>query len=130
MSTHSESRKNPITEPPLFCEYAGGACDQSFAAPHISDGLILFPSEPEIIANTIEEALPKLKSAAKGRKWLSWKDLGIVGRIIFCEICKALRFTKVAVADVSLRSISTSSLKLATLSVSGSLSFLSETQVT
>jgi hypothetical protein len=101
MSTHSESRKSPITEPPIFCEYAGAACDQSFAAPRISDGLVLFPSEPEIIASTIEEALPKLKSAAEGRKWLSWKDLGIVGRIIFCEICKALRFTKVAVADVT-----------------------------
>ena len=33
--------------------------------------------------------------------WTSWRDLRIEGRIIFCEICKAARFSSMVVADVT-----------------------------
>ena len=90
-----------ITVPPSFCQYAGEACDQSFSNPLVSDGLFLYPSEPEIFASTIEDSVKKLGPVTGGKLWLSWKELDISGQIIFCKICKALRFTKVVVADVT-----------------------------
>jgi hypothetical protein len=90
-----------ITEPPKFCEYAGGACDQTFLNPPISDGFFVYPNDPEIIASTIEESISKLKSIADRKNWLSWKDLDSSGQIIFCKICKALRFTRLVIADVT-----------------------------
>jgi hypothetical protein len=91
----------PVTQPPLFCEYATGACDQSFEFVSRSHGLFLFPSDPPIIANTIESAVQELCRVAGYKRWTSWKHLGITGQIIFCEICKALRFTELVVADVT-----------------------------
>jgi hypothetical protein len=90
-----------ITQPPSFCEYASGPCDQSFEYPLRSHGLFLYPSTPEIIANTIEAAVQQLRRMEGQDRWNSWKHLGITGQIIFCEICKALRFTELVVADVT-----------------------------
>ena len=89
-----------IAQPPGFCEYAGGACDQTFDHPARSEGLFLYPNEPQIIAGTIEEAVQQLRIATT-KQWLTWKDLGVSGQIIFCQICKALRFTTFVVADVT-----------------------------
>ena len=85
----------------LFCEYASGQCDQSFEYPPRSHGLFLYPSSPAIIANTIEAAVQELGRIEGQDRWNSWKHLGISGQIIFCEICKALRFTELVVADVT-----------------------------
>ena len=90
-----------ITQPPPFCEYASGRCDQVFDDAPKSDGLFLYASEPTIISDTIEEAAKQLRVAAGNQSWLTWKDLGVSGQIIFCKICKALRFTRVAIADVT-----------------------------
>jgi hypothetical protein len=90
-----------ITQPPPFCEYASGQCDQSFDNPLKSRGLFLYPSSPEIIANTIEASVQELGRVDGQHRWNSWKHLGITGQIIFCEICKALRFTEFVVADVT-----------------------------
>lgn len=89
-----------ITHPPVFCEYAAGPCDQVFDAAK-TDGLFLYANEPKIISDTVEEAARRLRIAAGNQNWLTWKDLDVSGQIIFCKICKALRFTKVAVADVT-----------------------------
>src|SRR6202521_13050 len=99
----TESKKQPfkLHEPPPYCEYAGGACDQSFGDAITSDGFFLYPNDPTIIASTIEEAVRNLRRMPGGEGWKTWKDLGIVGQIIFCQICKTLRFTRVAVADVT-----------------------------
>jgi len=90
-----------IAEPPAYCEYAGGACDQAFGNRPISDGLFLYPNEPGIIADTIEECIPKLISTAEGGLWISWRDLGVSGQVVFCKICMALRSTKLVIADVT-----------------------------
>lgn len=90
-----------ITQPPAFCEYASGRCDQVFDDAPKSDGLFLYANEPTIISDTIEEAAKQLRVAAGNQSWLTWKDLGVSGQIIFCKICKALRFTRVAIADVT-----------------------------
>lgn len=90
-----------LNQPPDFCQYAGGKCDQSFESIAQSEALFLYPNEPEIIAATIEEATKQLRTADGAKRWLTWKDLGVSGQIIFCQICKALRFTKFVVADVT-----------------------------
>ena len=90
-----------ITKPPEYCGYSGGPCDQNIKLSDISDGLFLYPSKPEIIASTIEETVNSFTTTANGKHWGTWKDLGVPGKIIFCEICKAIRFTKVIVADVT-----------------------------
>src|SRR5882672_5124744 len=90
-----------ITEPPDYCEYAGGACDQEFTGVQRSRGLFLYASQPVQIAATIEGAVAALRLANGGPPWRTWRDLGIVGQIIFCTICKHLRFAELAVADVT-----------------------------
>lgn len=89
-----------ISNPPSLCEYAKGPCDQSFDALRRSEGLFLYPSEPTIIASTIEETARQLGTEGSA-PWLTWKHLGVPGQIIFCEICKALRGTQRVVADVT-----------------------------
>lgn len=63
----SVSKAPVIVHPPPFCEYACGPCDQGFDdAPHC-DGLFLYPSEPEFIAVTIEEAVKLLRGMGTHR---------------------------------------------------------------
>jgi hypothetical protein len=95
-----ESQVN-ILIPPSFCQYAAGACDQAFEGIASSDTLFLYPSEPEIIAHTIESTVKELRAASPDKSFSSWKDLGVSGQIIFCQICKALRFTRLVIADVT-----------------------------
>ncbi len=90
-----------LDEPPEYCEYALGPCDQSFEGTRHSDVLILYPSEPQVIAHTIESAAEQLKNSAGDRQWATWRELGITGRVIFCQICKSMRFAKLVVADVT-----------------------------
>jgi hypothetical protein len=35
------------------------------------------------------------------KRWITWKNLEVPGQIIFCEICKAMRYTDFVVADVT-----------------------------
>jgi hypothetical protein len=105
MSTNI-SKLPVINHPPTFCEYANGACDQNFKdVPH-SDGLFLYPDESEIISAAIEEAAKILRAIPAHTlsgplHWLTWKDLGVSGQIIFCAICKAIRFATIVIADVT-----------------------------
>jgi hypothetical protein len=87
--------------PPQFCQYVDGPCDQDFGSVLSSDGLFLFPSRPEAVAATIEEAVEYLSKVAGDQHWKTWKNLDVPGQIIFCEICKAIRFTRLVVADVT-----------------------------
>ena len=98
-----ELRADVITmqAPPPYCRYAGGPCDESFEKSPVSDALFLYPSDPAIIAGTIERGIQELRRIAPASRWLSWKDLGVSGQIIFCQICKALRFTQRVIADVT-----------------------------
>lgn len=91
----------PLTQPPAFCEYASGPCDQSFDGVPQCEALFLYPNEPQIIAATIEEAATQLRLAASAKRWRTWKDLGISGQIIFCQICKAMRYAKYVAADLT-----------------------------
>ena len=90
-----------IRIPPEYCQYVNGPCDQDFGTTASSDALFLFPSTPPQIAATIESAKQKLELMSVGRTFKSWRQLPITGRIIFCEVCKATRFTSAVVADVT-----------------------------
>jgi hypothetical protein len=62
---------------------------------------MLYPSEPATIAATIESAAEKLNLANPGPRWDTWKQFQTTGQIIFCSICKAMRFSELVVADVT-----------------------------
>lgn len=84
------------------CEYAGGECDQNASATVVSaDGFVVYPSEPEFISSTIEQAVKSLKSNASDLVVNTWRSMHISGQIIFCEICKSLRASRAAIADVT-----------------------------
>ncbi|MBZ5622555.1 MAG: hypothetical protein LAQ69_28055 [Acidobacteriia bacterium] len=87
--------------PPQYCEYAAGACDQSFENLHPTDGFAVYPSEPPFIADTVETAIKRMRQAHPGQGWITWRDLSIPGQIVFCGICKALRSTQRTIADVT-----------------------------
>jgi hypothetical protein len=101
MGTQTTLPLLPLTAPPAFCEYAGGACDQSFADLKPTDGFAIYASDPPLIADTIEAAVKRVQQIQPSRRWLTWRDLSIPGQIIFCRVCKALRSTQKVVADVT-----------------------------
>lgn len=86
---------------PEYCQYVPGPCDQNFDTAVHSDALFLFPSKPISVASVIEESVTQLSKVAGEKTWKSWKNLDVPGQIIFCEICKAIRFTRLVVADVT-----------------------------
>lgn len=91
-----------LDTPPVHCEYAGGPCDQVFdRATSSSDALFLFGSKPEPIASAIRSAIEEGQRTGVGARWRSWEGLPIEGQIIFCQICKAMRFAATVVADVT-----------------------------
>ena len=55
----------PTTEPPPFCEYAGGACDQSFDDLRLTDGFAVYASDPPLIADTIEAAVRRVQQQTR-----------------------------------------------------------------
>lgn len=90
-----------IKVPPSYCEYACGSCDQSFLGMLPSKSLFLFGQLPLEISSTIESSVEKLRTMESSRRWITWKNLDVPGQIIFCEICKAMRYTDLVVADVT-----------------------------
>lgn len=101
MDDNLELCKQAIEIPPSYCEYAGGSCDQSFDGCLNTDGFFIYPNQPELISKTIEESITRINSSVKGKHCISWKNLDISGQIIFCKICKAIRYTRLVVADVT-----------------------------
>jgi hypothetical protein len=87
-------------EQPPYCEYASGACDYTFSLAEDCRALFLYPSKPQPIARTIENAVEQLR-AEQGGDWKTWKNLEAAGQIIFCSICEGIRFSRLMVCDVS-----------------------------
>lgn len=89
-----------LDSPPAFCQYADGACDQDFSQLLTGEGLFLFGSKPAAIAGAIEGAKTQLNETTS-TTWRTWKDLDNEGKIIFCEICKAIRGSATVFTDVT-----------------------------
>ena len=88
-----------LKNPPKFCQYASGQCDQLFHDKWKSEALFLYPAEPQIVSETIEACVKKLSISGGQKRWLTWRDLGVTGQII--QICKAMRTAEYVVADVT-----------------------------
>lgn len=95
------SQLDILRTPPAFCQYADGPCDQVFESTPETRGIFLYPSEPEQIAATIEATVSVLRRMEPITRWQMWKDFHTTGQIIFCSICKAMRFSEVIIADVT-----------------------------
>lgn len=99
MSGSQQPFENMLIQlPPAFCQYAGGPCDQVFRDISGIEALFLYPSSPALIAETIEEAIRRL---LPHKQVAGWKDLSPAGQVIFCSICKQLRFSGTAITDVT-----------------------------
>lgn len=90
-----------LHQPPPFCQYSGGACDQTFVDVPASHSVVLYPSEPEPIATAIERAVALVKEDNRSKPWLTWRDFRVTGQVIFCAICKRMRTARTVVADVT-----------------------------
>jgi len=90
-----------ILAPPNYCQYASGPCDQGFSLSAEIGTFFIYPSEPDLISNSIELAIEELRKVKPSHPWTSWRNLNIAGKIIFCEICKTARFSSSVLADVT-----------------------------
>jgi nucleoside 2-deoxyribosyltransferase len=88
-------------EPPAYCQYAAGPCNQSFACYKANDAFFAFGSDPSTIASTVQSAVEQLRRSKPNHRWASWKDLTIAGQIVYCEICRTIRHSNFLVADVT-----------------------------
>jgi hypothetical protein len=92
---------DPLLVPPEYCKYVGGNCDQSFNNIKTSNVFFIYPSNPVHLANTIKEAVSTHQDDDGKNIWLTWEDLSVGGQVIFCEICKAMRGSKLIVANIT-----------------------------
>jgi hypothetical protein len=90
-----------LRTPPSYCHYADGPCDQKFTDIATAEGVFLYPSDPEPIAYAIEAASTLLAQWNDKQQWLTWRDFKTAGQIVFCGICKHMRFSGAIVADVT-----------------------------
>ncbi len=90
-----------IQLPPAFCQYASGPCDQDFEGTPGSRAIFLYPAEPHGIAQTIEAAVAQMRKYATVQEWRTWRDFQTAGQLIFCTVCKHMRFADCVVADVT-----------------------------
>jgi hypothetical protein len=91
----------PVLDPPDYCEYEAGPCDQDFTRIRRARALFLYPSRPDTIASTIEAGVGVLRKRFATDTWTTWKEFKVTGQLVFCEICKRMRGADVIVADVT-----------------------------
>jgi len=104
--TSSEKREvgyiKSLKHKPLgYCQYCSGPCDQEWAKLEPTTGFFVYPRDPVSISSTIGKAIKDLKSHSSNTSWMDWRKLPIHGKIIFCEICKAICLTGVVVSDIT-----------------------------
>ena len=92
---------NNLLISPIYCKYTSGNCDQDFTSIPSSDAFLIYPSVPPHLADTIKECVRKHNSVPGNGHWMTWEDLSVGGKIIICEICKAIRGSKLIVANIT-----------------------------
>lgn len=88
-------------QPPSFCHYAAGPCDQPFSGFRVARAFFAFASEPSTVSATVQRAVEQLRRSKPNHHWASWRDLSIGGQVIFCEICRTIRYSEIVVADLT-----------------------------
>ena len=86
---------------PTFCQYPGGKCDQDFAGLTALRGFFIYPTEPQHLAHTVQEAVRQLQKHSSEAQLKTWRDLNVGGHIVFCELCKAMRSARLIVANIT-----------------------------
>jgi hypothetical protein len=86
---------------PIFCQYTLSACDQDMDEIKKTSAFFVYPSYPPILADTIREAVSKLRDHTSNDNWKTWEQLNVGGKIIFCEICKAIRAADIIIANIT-----------------------------
>jgi hypothetical protein len=95
------SKTSENNQEPLHCQYAAGSCDQIFRGQTAREAFFIYPSTPAVISQTVRESIRGLQQYSAADQWLSWEGLPISGQIIFCEICKAIRYSRYVVANIT-----------------------------
>jgi len=85
----------------IFCQYATNKCPEVFPAEEKPKVLFLYPSASTIISSTIESSAEALSKKHTNIAYLTWKDLRTQGKVIFCEICKAIFSSTYLVCDIT-----------------------------
>lgn len=91
----------PLLDPPAYCHYADGPCDQTFEPVDRTTAFFAYASSPTYIADVIETSATKLERLKPEVAWETWRGLSIAGQTIFCQICKKLRQSSTLIADVT-----------------------------
>ena len=87
---------------PHYCQYVGGPCIEEFLpAPPKPRVFFAYSSQPPQIAETIANAVQRLRENEPEWDWREWTEMNVSGQLIFCEICKQLRSSGVVVADTT-----------------------------
>lgn len=90
-----------IRLPPNYCQYVDGTCVEDFRKYKPFDGFFLYPAQPTTIAATVAQAATRLAELEPGLTWRTWRSMDPPGRVIFCEVCKNMRFAASVTADVT-----------------------------
>ncbi len=86
-----------------YCAFQTGSCDVGVEdGPRHSDALIAYPSHPPVRAEALSNAAKQLASSEIFNiQVMDWKELDVGGRIIFCQICQAIRNTRCVIPDIT-----------------------------
>jgi hypothetical protein len=84
-----------------FCQYINHSCAECFTNPSKGSVLFLYPSNPVLTASTIEAASENLQKKHSGHTYKTWKQLKNEGKIVFCEICKAIFSSEFCICDIT-----------------------------
>ncbi|MDP4114531.1 MAG: hypothetical protein Q8903_00265 [Bacteroidota bacterium] len=95
-----ETESNSIA-PSFYCQYLNGNCNEQDGNKYENEAFFIYPSEPAILAKIIYETVKQLQQHSAKLNWLSWENLSIGGQVIFCEICKAIKSSKLIVANIT-----------------------------
>ena len=92
------TNKNPGS---IFCQYSSDSCLEHFPKINKEKVLFLYPSEPKLIASTIENAADTLTKKYSKKEFLTWKNIKTEGKIIFCQICKEIFSSSLVICDIT-----------------------------
>ena len=85
-----------------YCQYLEGSC-QKGEVQQVPDSLFFaYPSEPETSADAVQGAIKLINENDRlDVKIFDWRKLSIEGRVIFCEICEAIRQSNCVVLNIT-----------------------------
>lgn len=92
--------KRNILECPSFCQFEHGTCTRIKGKLELQDAFFAYPSKPLNISTQINEAIAKIEDQDVCNVQ-DWQSLLVDGKIIYCEICKAIRRSHLLVADIT-----------------------------